>query len=151
MSAAFFRSLFEELPRPKPLPMFPHPNCHPYAVRCIRGPPMAVVPVASGPLSTYWARDEVPIPGQPDGPPEWWPYSPQESDSPACPMPPPCTSPPPCPSPPQQEPDLVLLKPKKTYLGRKRTLVVRKSPPLQGLTTAPLPARRKKNEKRCGR
>ena len=93
MSAATLWQLFDETPRPPPLPPAPYPNHHPFAVR-IDDPPPAVVPVESGPLSTYWSH-EVPIPGQGENaPPPWWPYSPQQ-DSP-CPSPPALS----CPSPP---------------------------------------------------
>ena len=71
--AATFRRLFEDLPRPAPLPPSPYPNCHPYAVR-EEEPLPAVVEVDSGPLITYWDHDyTVPIPGVGSGPPAWWP------------------------------------------------------------------------------
>ena len=184
MSAATLWQLFDETPRPPPLPPAPYPNHHPFAVR-IDDPPPAVVPVESGPLSTYWSH-EVPIPGQGENaPPPWWPYSPQQ-DSPcpsppalscpllpasSCPSPPASSrpSPPPssCPSPPAlprplppasplPQTEQLSHKPLKTYLLRTRRRSVRttgSSPPpvLASPAPAPSPARRKKDEKRCGR
>ena len=171
--AATFRRLFEDLPRPAPLPPSPYPNCHPYAVR-EEEPLPAVVEVDSGPLITYWDHDyTVPIPGVGSGPPAWWPYSPVDNESPcpspsASPPPLPPTSgpsppssttpmPPPGPSSPAPPPALPTAPPHKalkTYLGRTRRRISPPSgrSPLSVLPSpARLPARRKKEEKRCGR
>ena len=171
--AATFRRLFEDLPRPAPLPPSPYPNCHPYAVR-EEEPLPAVVEVDSGPLITYWDHDyTVPIPGVGSGPPAWWPYSPVDNESPcpspsASPPPLPPTSgpsppfsttpmPPPGPSSPAPPPALPTAPPHKalkTYLGRTRRGISPPSgrSPLSVLPSpARLPARRKKEEKRCGR
>ena len=60
--SAIIRSLFEDTPRPGPLPTFPFPNDHPFAVRW-KDLPGLPVPVGVGPLSTYHEHLQIPIPG----------------------------------------------------------------------------------------
>ena len=66
--SANIRELFEETPRPGPLPTFPFPNDHPFAIRWKDSPGLPV-PVGVGPLSTYHEHIQIPFPGEPGAPP----------------------------------------------------------------------------------
>ena len=76
--SAIIRSLFEDTLRPGPLPTFPFPNDHPFAVRW-KDLPGLPVPVGVGPLSTYHEHLQIPIPGEPGAPPPWTLDSPSSS------------------------------------------------------------------------
>ena len=169
--SAIFWCLFEETPRPPPLPSFPFPNHHPFGVRW-REEPMPLVPVAEGPLTTYSYHIQIPVPGEPGGPPLWNLGSPSQDSTPpdpAIPTDPDSFSPHPVnpeepvsfsPA-PQSSPCMApLSKPSKTYLRRRteklQPVLISTSGPggkavhLPDTPTLP-PARRRKGEKRCGR
>ena len=124
-----------------------------------------LIPVKEGPLITYHEH-QIPVPGEKGGPPVWTPVlSPSNDSSPVKGR---LTAPLECPSdiptdesfpaqtdsPPSSPPTMPCLLPIKTYPGK----LQRKLPPIQvfsqKLENHPspiLPARRKKNERRCGR
>ena len=158
--------LFEETPRPKPLPTFPFPNHHPFSVRCQEslGP---LIPVGEGPLSSYHDHVLIPVPGELGGPPLWTPVSPAMVGSPSTFPESTSTDPPrsksisPVPNSIPPDPEIIdnFPKPCKTYLSRR----ARGLPPLQcfssdvgnlGVTLLSenlAPERRRKGERRCGR
>ena len=160
-------ALFEETPRPSHLPPCLFPNEYPFELG-FKYYPQPVVPVPSGPLSSYHDHDhgappvasdpmKIPIPGEPGAPPPWDPA--------------------PSPEIPPHQPDGVIpvddggtvsaspqspntrtsflhSMPHKTYLSRKD----RKLPPLSSTRevtahylSKTLPMKRKKRGKRCGR
>ena len=74
-------SLFEETPRPSHLPPCLFPNEYPFELG-FKYYPQPVVPVPSGPLSSYHDHDHdplssyhdhdrIPVPGEPGAPPVW--------------------------------------------------------------------------------
>ena len=168
--SAFLWCLFEETPRPQPLPTFPFPNHHPFSVRCQEslGP---LVPVGEGPLSSYHDHILIPVPGELGGPPLWTPVSPAMVGSPAAspatflesiptdPQRSKSISPVPNSIPPEPEIIDTFPEPRKTYLSRR----ARGLPPLQCfssdvgnqavtlLSQNLAPERRRKGERRCGR
>ena len=168
--SAFLWCLFEETPRPQPLPTFPFPNHHPFSVRCQEslGP---LIPVGEGPLSSYHDHILIPVPGELGGPPLWTPVSPAMVGSPAAspatflesiptdPQRSKSISPVPNSIPPEPEIIDTFPEPRKTYLSRR----ARGLPPLQCfssdvgnqavtlLSQNLAPERRRKGERRCGR
>ena len=157
--SANIRSLFEDTPRPGPLPTFPFPNDHPFAIRW-KDSPGVPVPVGVGPLSTYQEHIKIPIPGEAGAPPPWTPVSPsREGPSTPClasyadctdSFPPDSSSPPPAPC----------QVPTKTYISRKGKGLAPLLPPapemtevnwLQSAPNFPTASRRNLREQRCGR
>ena len=60
-------ALFEETPRPSHLPPCLFPNEYPFELG-FKNYPQPVVPVTSGPLSSYHDHDRIPVPGEPGAP-----------------------------------------------------------------------------------
>lgn len=157
--SANIRELFEETPRPGPLPTFPFPNDHPFAIRWKDSPGLPV-PVGVGPLSTYHEHIQIPYPGEPGAPPPWTPVSPSW-EGPPTPTPADyvdCTdSTPPEPLSPLPAP---CHPPMKTYTSRKERGLAPLIPPdpqvtdvnwLESAPCFPTDSRRNLREERCGR